>query len=463
MEQRILDLVSRKIPTLSDMNTIKDAAEIMEKEGSTYVLIKNSKGKICGIVTEGDLRRAILQEMNVRENIKSIMSESLIKIDANCMLWEATADFFRNKIKHLPVEKNGRIIGVLTIKDLAFFLSRIPLYFLKEFSRARNINEIKSSYEKFQKYTFQILPKELERESINSRYMGNIITMIDDEIMKSVIRLVLKKMNISREKFSFFVMGSEGRMEQFLRTDQDNALIFSNSGNKKQFVELGNEIHTSLLEIGFANCPAGYTVGNEKFVQNVDEWLSIIEHWSYTLSSEDLLNMAVFGDMRHVYGNKDLFLRVNRRLYSLCKNEIIFRKSLDVSLGFSIPLKPKKINLKNDALLPLIAPIRVLSLKFDIHETNTFDRIERLKEKKVLSKELASNLEIGYRFLKDLDFMIQINNILSGNDKNTIHDMDVRKQIPKIKSKFLEDSLKTISEFHNLIRGKYLYYTTSFM
>ncbi|RLI93854.1 MAG: hypothetical protein DRO94_04245 [Candidatus Altiarchaeales archaeon] len=458
MDLRVTDVVLKRISDIPEGKSIRDAAKTMEKNGSTYVLVKNSDGEIVGIVTEGDLKRAISNDISVRESVKSIMSKPIIKIDSDSMLWEAIIEFFRNKIQHLPVETNGKIVGVLSIRDIVFFNSPIPLYFLKEVSRANNIDDVKELYNRFQNYMLQILPRELEKENIDLRYIGNIISMINDEIIRVIIRLSIKKKKIDEEEFTFFVMGSEGRREQFLKTDQDNGIIFSDEKNREKFISLGREIHGSLLKIGFADCPAGYTAGNEEFVKSLKDWLSTVEHWSYNLSAEDILNFFVFGDMRYIYGNKELFLRIRERLYSLCKNENIFRKLLQTSLEFSIPSKPKKIDLKNEALLPIIAPIRVLSMRFGVYETNTVDRIEKLKEKKVLSDELATDLKVAYIFLKNLHFQTQVRNIKNEKNKHKINFIDVKNDLPKIKAKFLEDSLRTISEFHNLIGGKFIYY-----
>ncbi|RLI92121.1 MAG: hypothetical protein DRO65_00480 [Candidatus Altiarchaeales archaeon] len=455
MDLQISEIISKKIPVVSENASIRNVAKIMEREKSTYVLIENSKGELCGIVTEGDLKRAISKSMDIKKPVTLLMSSPLITISSDSMIWEATIEFFKNRIKHLPVEKDGKIIGVLTIKELALYLSRVPLYFLKEFSKAKNVEEMKESYEKFQKYTLKILPAEFEKDNIDPRYIGNIISMINDEILKTTIKLSLKKLGIKDKNFSFFVMGSEGRREQFLRTDQDNGIIFTNKENRDDFIVLGKEVHRSLLEIGFADCPASYTVGNENFVKSLDDWLSTIEHWSYSLSANDLLNLFVIGDMRHVYGNSNLLLKVRKRLHSLCRNEHIFVKMLEASLDFSVPSKPKKIDLKNQALLPIIAPIRVLSLRFGIHETNTLDRIEKLKEKKVLSKEIVTDLKVAYLFLKNIHFLTQVKNIRTNAEK--INLIDVKKDLPKIKAKFLEDSLKTISEFQNLLEKKFLF------
>ncbi len=455
---RVKDIIKKRVIKVKPSATIKDVAKVMCESGSTYVLLSDEK--IEGIITEGDLKRAIAQGIDMSSKASSIVSENIIKVEKDRGVEEAGIEFFKNRIKHLPVEDNGKIIGVLSISDLTFFLSKSPLYFLKEFSKAKSIDEIKESYRRFQGYILEILPKEFGKEGVDSQYTENIISLINDEILMSVTRICIKNLGEPPCKFSFFVMGSEGRMEQLLRTDQDNAMIFEKKEERNYFLKLGKSIHSSLLKIGFSDCPEGYTVGNNMYVTTLEDWLARMEHWAFSLEAKDLLNLSVFGDMRHVYGEEELFDKLRERLFSLCRNERVFVNLLEVSLEFSIPSKPKKMDLKNQGLLPLIAPIRILSLKFDVRSTNTLGRIEELRAKGNINNELASNLTVAYNFLKTLHFLTQIENIKKKEkDANRLN----LKDIPKIKAKFLEDSLKTISEFQGPMREKLKWLTSGFV
>lgn len=457
-DARVEDIIRKRMVKINPSATIKDVAKIMYESGSTYVLLGDDE--IKGIVTEGDLKRVMAEGQDTSAEATSIASEDVIKIEKGGGAEDAAIEFFKNKIKHLPVEDDGRIIGVLSITDLTFFLSKSPLYFLKEFSKAKSIEEIRESHQKFQRYVLEVLPKEFGKEGVDSQYMGNIISMINDEILVSVTRICIKDLGEPPCRFSFFVMGSEGRREQLLRTDQDNALIFEKKEGKGYFLNLGKSIHDSLLKIGFSDCPEGYTVGNGLWVKSQDEWLKKVEHWAFAMSAKDLLNLSVFADMRHVYGEEEVFNKLREKLFTLCRNERISTSLLGVSLEFSIPGNPKEMNLKTEGLLPVIAPIRILSLKFNIKSTNTFERIEELCAEGNISDELASNLKVAYNFLKALHFVVHIENIKKKRkDVNRLN----LKDIPKIKAKFLKDSLKTISEFQGPMRGRLMWLTSGFV
>ncbi len=468
------NIIKKRTVTVKPSTTIRDVARLMCENRSTYVLLGDKKNfakskifvpnqkvilsdsgeEITGILTEGDLKRAVAEGIDTSSKASSIVGKNIITINKDKKVWEAGIEFFKSRIKHLPVEDNGKIIGVLTITNLAFFLSESPLYFLKEFSRAKNIDEITESYQRFQTYILETLPKEFRKESVDPQYLGNMISMINDEILMSVTRICIENLEKPPCKFSFFVMGSEGRMEQLLRTDQDNAMIFEKKEEKNYFLELGKSIHSSLLEIGFSDCPEGYTVGNSTYVMTQEEWAEMMNHWAFSLESKDLLNLSVFADMKHVYGDEELFNKLRERLFSLCRNERVFTSLFEVSLEFSVPTRSKKMDLKNQGLLPLIAPIRVLSLRFNIKHTNTFDRLEELRLKGNISNDLVSNLKVAYNFLKTLHFLTQIEAIK--NKEKDANKLDP-KDIPKIKAKFLEECLKVISEFQGLMTGKFLY------
>ncbi len=120
------EVMTQDVIKLDEQASVKKAAEIMAEEGINAVIITRNR-KIIGIVTERDiLRRIVVTERNAAETkTKEIMSNPLIIIEPNTNLEEAARLMFDKKIKHLPVMKHNRLVGLVTLQDICKFQPKL--------------------------------------------------------------------------------------------------------------------------------------------------------------------------------------------------------------------------------------------------------------------------------------------------------------------------------------------------
>jgi CBS domain-containing protein len=358
--------------------------------------------------------------------------------------------FFKHGIRHLPVRDGDEIIGILSVNGVVQFASKIPFYFLDEIRNAEDLDDLKAVYSKLNEYVVEFISRD---EYINPIDIGKVLTYLNDEIIKRVIKL-LKFENPCR--FSLFVMGSEGRLEQLIKTDQDNAMIFEKEMYRDVFIDFGEEVHKSLLKIGFPDCEGGYTVGNPKWVRSLEDWIETVETWK-TYHAENLLNVSIFTDMRFVCGDVSLFNLVQNRLFKLSENRIFVVKLIEDSLRFRVPIRFGRIStdvldVKKHGISPIVIPVRALSFAFGIKAKNTVERIKALARKNVISLEMSKELIASYSFLKRLQLIHQVENMKTGRP---INEIDL-KDLPKVKIDFIKSALKTISSFHKAVEMRFL-------
>ncbi|AEA46365.1 DUF294 nucleotidyltransferase-like domain-containing protein [Archaeoglobus veneficus] len=451
---KIRDIISSEPVIVHPSMSIRDAARLMHSTGKSYVLLADVE--IKGIVTEGDIKRAVANEVPVTTPLSKIATTNLITIDEDSTLFDAIVLFFKNRIRHLPVKRGKKIVGVISINDVLLFASRIPFYFLDSSAKAQSIDELGEIYRKLNTFIIENLARD---EYVNPVDFGKILGYINDQILRSVVRLSIDELGSPPSRFSLFVMGSEGRFEQLIKSDQDNALVFENDAHREYFVELGSIIHSNLLRVGFPECRGNYTVGNEEWVRSAEEWMKLIAEWEIIYSPENLLKISIFSDMRFVYGDVSLFNLLKSVLFRLGEKDVIFIKLLVEALKFRPPigfagrLTSDVIDLKKDAVTPVVAPVRVLSLRFGVRAYNTAERIEELAEKGAISKELAANLKTSYVFLKRMQFLAQVANIRRGKEKINLLNL---KELPKLRVEFIKDSLKSVAEFQKMVAARYL-------
>lgn len=450
---KIGDIIRRRLVSVSPDTTLREVARIMNEKGVSYVFVDGKEEK--GILTEGDLKRIVALDIPTDKPVRDLMSKNLITIGIDKTLWDAVVLFFKNRIRHLPVREGERFVDVLTINDVVYFASRIPFYFIDEIKRASSLDELRDLYSKLNRYIIEFVSRD---EYVNPINMGKIISYINDEIIRKAVELALDEVGSPPCRFSIFVMGSEGRLEQLIKTDQDNAMIYEKDEHREYFLQLGEVIHSNLLKIGFPDCKGGYTVGNERWVKSVMEWVEDIRYWGSYLYPENILNVSIFIDMRHVYGDVSLFNVVQTHLFNLADDRPLFISILREALKFKPPvgfggrITKDKIDIKKHGISPIVMPVKALSFGYKIRAKNTVERIEELAGKGVISEDLARNLVASYTFLKRIHLITQVEKLKKGISSNGID----LKELPKVRAEFIKDALKSIADFHKKIEIRFL-------
>ncbi|MDH5447790.1 MAG: CBS domain-containing protein [Candidatus Bathyarchaeota archaeon] len=122
MSLKVEDVMVKEVITVDEKSTVKEAADIMNRfEIGCLIVTKNSKA--VGILTERDLlKRVVSQAKNPkRTKVETVMSQPLIVVEPNMELEEVAKLMFKMKIKKLPVVESGRLMGLVTLTDLARF------------------------------------------------------------------------------------------------------------------------------------------------------------------------------------------------------------------------------------------------------------------------------------------------------------------------------------------------------
>jgi CBS domain-containing protein len=122
MSLKVEDVMVKEVITIDERSTVKEAADIMNRfEIGCLIVTKN--GKANGILTERDLlKRVVSQAKNPkRTKVETVMSKPLIVVEPDMELEEVAKLMFKMKIKKLPVVESGRLMGLVTLTDLARF------------------------------------------------------------------------------------------------------------------------------------------------------------------------------------------------------------------------------------------------------------------------------------------------------------------------------------------------------
>jgi CBS domain-containing protein len=212
--------------------------------------------------------------------------------------------------------------------------------------------------------------------------ISQIVSGLNDALVKRLVHLGERALGAAPASYAWIVFGSEGRMEQTLLTDQDNALIFSvESGESRSyFAALSERVVNGLIQAGFPPCPGGFMATNWR--KPLDEWRELFTRWIRLPEPQALLDAAIFFDFRVVAGA--LSLEPLEEIIASARNEKRFlTHMLNGALAFHPPLgffnrlrsEDGKIDIKKSAIAPIVGLARVAALAAGSRERSTLERL----------------------------------------------------------------------------------------
>jgi len=459
----ISSVIRRNVLFCGANNSIKDAAILMKQHRCSSILIKQD-GRFIGITTDQDFRnKVVAADLKISNPISDIMSSPLISIPEHSSVFEAFIKIMKTGIKHLAVINNENdAIGVISNSDLINAQGKLPFLFIKEINKADSYEEISKKQKQLPQSIYTLINEGAKAQNIN-----NFVTAITDAILEKLIKFAIQEIGQPPVKFAFMVMGSEGRKEQTLKTDQDNAIIFEDVNEEKlesvnaYFLKLGEHVCNMLDKTGYDFCKGNIMAKNPKWCQPVSIWKKYFKEWIYNASPETLLKTSIFFDFRFGYGDISLVNDLRASLFDFLGNrKVFFRYMAENTSHFRVPIGffgnfivESKGKFKNtfDIKRPMMLVVdfaRIYALQHKIAATNTIERLELLYKKNAISESDYSDISHSYSYMMNLRFINQIHGIINeGRDPdNNINP----KKLSRIEQQTLKEIFKKIEKRVNL-------------
>ena len=422
---------------------IKDAATLMTRKDQKVVFVESNQ-KMIGVINDTDLRKRFVSgDLPGDATVAEIMTSPVEKINIDALLYEAILLFKRKKVSHLLVEDNAEVKGYISNQDCLELQRNTLSYMIEEIETANQTSDIKRTYQRL-----PLMINSLITSGDSIRNINRVITSVSDAISKRVIELLQEQMGPAPCSFVFIAMGSEGRCEQTLDTDQDNAIIFADSHeNQNYFLELGKKINDELHQIGYKRCEGKIMAGNPKWCQSISVWKKYFSGWINTPEPQSVLESSIFFDFRPVHGDVSLAESLRQHIASETKNNHLFFYHLaDAMIKYKPVFEDNTLNLKK-VMLPLVGYIRIYALQHDVWATNSIERLENLVEKNELDEIRHCEIENMFNTVMLLRIRNQVQKIMRNDPAdNKIHS----KSISKIEHATLS---KILSELHELQSG----------
>ena len=459
-----------KNPITCKLDTrIKEAAITMtNKHVGSIIITENDKP--LGIITDKDLRTKIATgSVSINETVDKIMSSPVITYPEYITVAEAQIAMLQNKITHLCITKDGtpnsELCGILSEHDIIVIHGNNPSVLIKEVKRAKSAEALKIIRSK----AHNLLNGYLE-QNIPIFFVSKIISAINDAITKKVIELSIIQMEHEPPtKFAWLALGSQGRKEQLLLTDQDNALVFEDvpkeeyKSTKEYFLKLAKSVTEKLNTIGFEFCPAEMMASNKKWCLSVTEWKRQFNNWITHPDADKIMLCTIFFDYDLIYGDKQLVEEISDSIFKSIDKYEIFLNFLGLNaLKNPPPLSffrqflvedsgehKDQFDIKARAMMPLVDSARLLVLSQNIKDyNNTILRFEKLAELEPQNKDLYLSCISAFKVL----LRFRTNQGIKHNDSGRFIDLKTLTKDDRLK---LKGCFKPIKDIQELIQVRF--------
>lgn len=437
-------------PILNQCGTetsVQEAARSMRYFRQNYVLVVDPQREPVGLITDRELRdRVVAEGLPASRPVAEVMRSLLPEIQASAYMYEAILLMFRQKIDYLLVRDGRELLGLVSLDQLLNAQGKSPFLFVQGIAYDHSADALRDKWAEVPGIVDHLLERGTRPETVNQ-----VVSVISDAIAHNIIRRAIERLGPPPAKFVFMALGSEGRKEQTLRTDQDNAIIYEDlSGERREtarayFLRLGQEVCDELAEVGFAYCDGDLMAKNPKWTHSLSHWQANYRRWIAEPGGENALIGGTFFDCRAIYGEVTLLQELRRSILAtleggagaffmvLGRASLVNKVPLSLFGGFQLTEQgPRKgLNLKR-AMNIITDFARLYALQQQLPATNTGERLRQLAIKGVLPNGELDELLQAYYFMMRLRLTHQSRQLQAGQLPDNLLDPEVLSKIERV-------------------------------
>ena len=456
-------------PVFCDIKeTVSRAASLMTERNANAVIV-TAEGKPVGILTDHDIRaRVVTRNLPYSLPVFEFMSSPLVTIGERALVYEAILMMRENKVDHLPVRDDGnRIVGILRNRELMLFHRYSLAVLTQEIRNARSIEDIAGARGRLPQ-----LVQALVKGGAKARNITRAVTAVSDSVAEKLIELAIREFGPPPARFAFLALGSQGREEQTLVTDQDHAVIFEDVAEagfqtiQEYFLKMGGFVSAGMEKAGLPLCRGKIMADNPQWCQPISVWKGYFSEWLRTAEPQDILDLNIFFDFRTIVGDSEFALGLRRHIDGVLEQEPPFllhyaqhtlQYKTPVTLFGNIQLESTRegsrtLNLK-DAVMPVVNFARLYAFRHGVQETNTLDRLHALRDIGVLKGGLHDEAVQVYDYLTQLRLAHQVRI----SDQGAAPDNDIESaELTHLEETLLKQAFSQISNIQKKVSFDFL-------
>jgi CBS domain-containing protein len=399
--------------------TVQAALERMRHEGVRTIAVVDADRRPVGVFTLVDLlERVVLPGVPLTTPVAQVMSPCPVLVDELTTAQEGLALMASHGFHQLLVVRGGELTGIVAERDL-FGLQRVTMRNVTQSIRlARDVPALRRCVDDIEALTDNLLAQGAAAEPLT-----HTITALNDALAQRLFELLLPRYpRVASLSWCWLAVGSEGRREQTVATDQDNAIVFRAPVQdlepaRESLLEFARAANHALAELGFPLCVGNIMASNPECCLTLEEWRARFALWMREPTPAALLGANIFFDFRPLFGDATLAAALRQWLDATSgENKLFLRMLVANALQAEPPLgwirtfrtdAGETIDLKTHGTRIFVDAARAFALALAIPETNTSQRIRvagrRLNRDE---RDIGATVE-AYQFLQLLRLRAQ--------------------------------------------------------
>lgn len=447
---------------------VKDVAILMTDAMVDNIVVCENDNPI-GILTDADLSSKIATgRYPITERIDKIMSSPVVTVIENVSLAEAQLLMLKHNVTHLCVTKDGTnksmVKGIISEHDLIVAQASNPGVLIKEIKRSQLPKDLKQIRERLS----DLIQNSIQK-NIPISHVCNVASEINLALIKRAVELTILDLGSPPARFAWLSIGSQGRKEQLLMTDQDSILIFEDVTPEKYrevkdyFLRLAKRTTSLLEKVGYEFCPNGHMASNMLWCKSLSDWVKQYNSWMNTPGENSNDLSSIFFDYEIVFGEPKIEETIENIIFKNAINNTLFfdflgndalKKNSPLSFFKKFILEEEgphkmKFDIKTRALMPLIDAARLLILNANIKGiNNTYLRFKQLAISDSKNAEIYLSCAEAFLVLLKFRTVEGLKNDDSGQYINI-------KELSKADKEKLKNALAPMRDLEELIKSKF--------
>jgi CBS domain-containing protein len=471
---RVRDLIRRPPVSAPAGTSAVEAARLLSREGVGSVVVADAAGAPVGIVTDRDLRRKVVAEARdaATTPVREIMSSPLVTLRPGAFAFEAVLEMTRHRIRHVVVVEDGRLVGVVSSRDVLALHTTHPVTLAREIGRATSLPALATLGARVTE-----LVRRLVGEGGRPHEVGQLVAELNDRIVVRVLALAQADLEVAGlgpppVPYCWLLFGSEARREQTLRTDQDNGLVYADppagvaGAAAEWYARFAAEAVRGLVAVGYPPCPGNVMASNPRWCQPLGAWQAAFRRWIHEAGPEEVLAACIHFDLRPLVGALELgaalraLIRAEapaRRVFlGLLARDAVDRR-VPLTLFGRVGVERRgthrgTVDVKGAGSIQLVGAGRVHALELGLEETNTIERFRAAGAAGSYTEAEVREIADAAEHLMRLRLSHQLERLAAGAEVDNRVDP---RQLSHADELLFRDALRTVSRVQGGLRERF--------
>ncbi|MFT3819151.1 MAG: putative nucleotidyltransferase substrate binding domain-containing protein [Rubrivivax sp.] len=451
MTARISDTFVRKPLVVDGALDLVSVCRELQAHKATHALVRD--GDRLGIFTTTDLRDALLRELPPQAlPVREAARFELVEVQADAEVFEALWLMVQHRVHRLLVREGERVVGVLGQLDLVSFVANHSHLVAQQIEHAAGIDDLAAAAARID----QVIAL-LHGSGIRIERITRLVTELNRRLFARLWSLLAPPELAANS--CLLVMGSEGRGEQILKTDQDNALILRDGFACAELEAVAASFNDALARFGYPPCPGGIMLTTPLWRQPLAGLRESLRQWLYGADPDGPMNLAIFFDAAAVAGDAGLLADARAHLDQLLSGQDVYLARFAAAAdqfhegGWWTRLTTRRddqpLDLKKLGTFPIVHGVRALSLQAGVREQGTAARLQALQAAGRIDEVLVRDLVDALHFLMGLRLSHQLRQRAGGARPGN----EVRaSELGALEREPLHDALAIVRRFRQFLR-----------